>query len=67
MRYLRAHAKEYNIDPERFGCWGASAGGHLVALLGVTCGNKECEGAELGNAEQSSAVQCEQGRQQPRR
>ena len=58
VRYLRAHAKEHNIDPERFGCWGASAGGHLVALLGVTCGNKECEGAELGNAEQSSAVQC---------
>jgi acetyl esterase/lipase len=58
VRYLRAHAKEHNLDPERFGAWGASAGGHLVALLGTSCGNKECEGAELGNAEQSSAVQC---------
>jgi acetyl esterase/lipase len=58
VRFLRAHAKENNIDPERLGCWGASAGGHLVALLGTTIGEKACEGAELGSAEQSSAVQC---------
>jgi acetyl esterase/lipase len=58
VRYLRAHAKEYNLDPERFGAWGASAGGHLVALLGTTCGNAECEGGSLGNAEHSSGVQC---------
>ncbi|HLO15912.1 MAG TPA: alpha/beta hydrolase [Anaerolineales bacterium] len=36
VRFLRAHADEYNIDPERFGAIGASAGGHLVSLLGVT-------------------------------
>ncbi len=58
VRFLRAHAKEYNLDPERFGAWGASAGGHLVALLGTSCGSAECEGAALGCAEQSSAVQC---------
>ncbi len=58
VRYLRAHAKQYNLDPDRFGAWGASAGGHLVALLGTSCGSKECEGAELGCADQSSAVQC---------
>lgn len=58
VRYLRAHAKEYNLDPDRFGAWGASAGGHLVALLGTSCGSVECEGAALGCAEQSSAVQC---------
>src|SRR6478609_573244 len=29
IRFLRAHAKEYNLDPDRIGIWGASAGGHL--------------------------------------
>jgi acetyl esterase/lipase len=36
VRHLRLIAKENNIDPDRFGAWGESAGGHLVALLG-TC------------------------------
>jgi len=36
IRFLRAHAGQYNIDPNRIGAWGASAGGHLVALLGTT-------------------------------
>jgi acetyl esterase/lipase len=58
VRYLRAHANEYNLDPARFGAWGASAGGHLVAMLGCTCGNAECEGSNLGNEKESSAVQC---------
>jgi len=36
LRWLRAHAAEFQIDPDRIGAWGHSAGGHLVALLGVT-------------------------------
>ena len=44
IRFLREHAKEYNIDPNRVGVWGASAGGHLVALLGTTAGVKELDG-----------------------
>jgi acetyl esterase/lipase len=36
VRWLRAHAERYHLDPQRFGAWGASAGGHLVALLGTT-------------------------------
>ncbi len=36
IRFLRANAGQYNIDPNRIGVWGASAGGHLVALLGTT-------------------------------
>jgi acetyl esterase/lipase len=36
VRFLRANAGKYGIDPNRFGAWGASAGGHLVALLGTT-------------------------------
>lgn len=35
IRWLRAHAKEYGLDPTRFAAWGSSAGGHLVALLGT--------------------------------
>lgn len=57
VRFLRANAKKYNLDPERFGAWGASAGGHLAAMLGTSEGLKECEG-ELGCGEQSSKVQC---------
>jgi acetyl esterase/lipase len=36
VSYLRLNAKKYGLDPDRFGAWGSSAGGHLVALLGVT-------------------------------
>ena len=36
VRWLRAHAKELNLDPDRFAAWGSSAGGHLVALLGTS-------------------------------
>jgi acetyl esterase/lipase len=36
IRWLRAHAAENNIDPDRFGAWGSSAGGHLVALVGTS-------------------------------
>lgn len=56
IRYLRAHAKKYNIDPDRIGCWGSSAGGHLVALLGTSGGVKELEG-KGGWQDQSSRVQ----------
>lgn len=57
VRFLRANAAQYNLNPDKFGAWGASAGGNLVSLLGTTCGVAELEGAELGNAEQSSCVQ----------
>lgn len=35
IRYLRAHAEEMQIDPQRIGAYGSSAGGHLVSLLGT--------------------------------
>lgn len=57
VRFLRANAAQYSLNPDQFGAWGASAGGSLVSLLGTTCGVAELEGAELGNAEQSSCVQ----------
>jgi acetyl esterase/lipase len=56
IRWLRANAKTYNLDPERIGVWGASAGGHLVALLGTSGGSQDREG-KGGNTDQSSRVQ----------
>lgn len=44
VRWLRAHSGEYGLDPERFGAWGISAGGHLASLLGTTAGHPEFEG-----------------------
>jgi acetyl esterase/lipase len=35
MRYVRSHAAEFNIAPERIGVWGFSAGGHLASTLGT--------------------------------
>jgi acetyl esterase/lipase len=57
VRFLRANAVQYNLNPDKIGAWGASAGGNLVSLLGTTCGTAELEGADLGNADQSSCVQ----------
>jgi len=36
IRYVKAHASEYKIDPEQLGITGASAGGHLATLAAVT-------------------------------
>jgi acetyl esterase/lipase len=57
VRWVRAHAKEYGFDPDRIGVWGASAGGHLVALLGTSGGMKELEGDVGGNLKYSSRVE----------
>ena len=57
IRWLRAHASTYGIDPERIGVWGSSAGGHLVALLGTSGGVESLSDPEMGNATQSSRVQ----------
>lgn len=56
IRWLRAHADQYHLDAKHIGVWGASAGGHLVLLLGNTRGTKALEGNE-GNLHYSSDVQ----------
>jgi acetyl esterase/lipase len=56
IRFLRTHARDYNIDPARIGVWGESAGGHLAAMLGLTNREDGLEG-EGGYVEQSSRVQ----------
>jgi acetyl esterase/lipase len=57
VRWLRAHAKEYKIDPARIGTTGGSAGGHLAQFLAVTADVAMFEG-NGGNPEQSSHVAC---------
>ena len=43
VRWLRGNAAKYNINPDHFGAWGGSAGGHLAALTGTSGGSKEFE------------------------
>lgn len=38
IRWLRAHAGDYGIDPTQVGIWGESAGGHLIGLAATSCG-----------------------------
>ena len=56
VRWLRANAEKYHVNPDRIGVTGGSAGGHLAQFLGLTAGIPEFEGT--GNLEQSSAVTC---------
>lgn len=55
IRYLRAHAPEWNLDPNRFAVMGESAGGFLAALAGTTGQTRQFDEGEF--LEQSSAVQ----------
>lgn len=56
IRWLRANADTYQIDPERIGVWGHSAGGHLAALAALTGDLSELEGSS-GTPDVSSRVQ----------
>lgn len=56
VRFIRANADKYKINPDRIAAMGASAGGHLAAMMVVSGGVEELEGAYIGNAGQSSSV-----------
>lgn len=58
VRWLRAHAQQYGLDPGRVAAWGTSAGGYLAAMLGAS--GDQYTGLDdpgLGNPEHSSAVE----------
>ncbi len=56
IRWMRANASEYQIDPDKIVIAGSSAGGHLASLVGLTNGMEHFEG-EMGVTSQSSSVQ----------
>jgi acetyl esterase/lipase len=58
VRFFRANAAKYSLDPEKFAVWGNSAGGFMAAMLAVT-GHQATvfDDPALGNADASSAVQ----------
>ena len=56
VRWLRANASAYDLDSERIGAIGGSAGGHLAVYLGVTAGIESLEG-EGGSAAMDSRVE----------
>lgn len=56
VRFLRARAADFNLDPTRFGVWGSSAGGHLAALVATSGGVADLEGVTGGNLNASSDV-----------
>jgi acetyl esterase/lipase len=60
VRWIRAHAETYGIDPERIGAVGGSAGAHLCAMLATTAGVKALEGSG-GHQDQSSVIQAAVG------
>lgn len=58
VRFLRANATTYGIDPDRFAAWGWSAGGYFAALLGATGDQATIfDDFSLGNSNVSSSVQ----------
>jgi pectinesterase len=58
VRYMRAHAEELNINPERIGVIGGSAGGHLSGLTALTSGKPEFEGVGPERGTDSSVQAC---------
>lgn len=57
IRFLRANAGRYRLDPRRVAAWGDSAGGYLAVMAGVTGETSGFDDASLGNPGQPSAVQ----------
>ncbi len=57
VRFLRANAAKYNLDPARFAAAGQSAGGYLAAMLAATGGRPILEDYLSGDPDSSSAVQ----------
>ncbi|MEW6506720.1 MAG: alpha/beta hydrolase fold domain-containing protein [Bacteroidota bacterium] len=56
VRWLRANAQKYDLNPNKIGVFGSSAGGHLAALLGTSGGVENLEGNIGGNLSFSSRV-----------
>ena len=60
VRFIRHHAKDYRIDPDRIGISGASAGGHLSLMLGTAgdAGNPDAKDPVDRESSRVQAVAC---------
>lgn len=56
IRWLRSHADNYGIDPQKISVWGRCAGGHLALMLGATGGKPSFEGMIGSHANVSSKI-----------
>ncbi|WP_404335420.1 alpha/beta hydrolase fold domain-containing protein [Planococcus rifietoensis] len=57
IRFVKANAEEYNLNPEKLAAWGGSAGGHLAALAGTSGDDDALNGKNTENSHHSSEVQ----------
>ena len=57
VRWIRANASRYELNPQRIAAWGGSAGGYLASMLGTSAGIPELEDLSLGNPEQPCNIQ----------
>jgi acetyl esterase/lipase len=56
IRFLKANAQKYNLNPDKIAVWGGSAGGHIAALVATSCKAQDLEDLSLGNETQNSCV-----------
>ncbi|MBE0650101.1 MAG: alpha/beta hydrolase [Bacteroidales bacterium] len=57
VRFIKANAKKYNLNPNKIAAWGCSAGGNLVSMLGTTANVNNLNGDDTSNLKYSSRVQ----------
>jgi acetyl esterase/lipase len=57
IRFVKANAEKYNLDPNKIILWGDSAGAYLAVIAGVTGGSADLDDLSLGNGNQNSKVQ----------
>lgn len=61
IRFLRANAEQYQLDPERVAVSGGSSGGHYALMVALTPGNPEFEDLSRGYPEENTDVCCAVG------
>lgn len=58
LRYLRAHAEEYQLKTDKIAGWGNSAGAHILNMIAALSGRPIMKGSYLGNVDQDDSIQC---------
>jgi len=57
MRWMRANARRYHLNPDKIAAWGGSAGGYLASMLGTSARVQGLEDLSMGNPDQPCHVQ----------